>query len=165
MQVYAASTLNKSIKYLYVPMHYVSPFFFLNIILLEITWPQMGDEMRSPYRTKRMNDGMLTEDLVTWRHCNVILESKVSNQSLLKYLSLCTLLFLYPAISETYQNNGNNITLSNISSYNCFAKLLVPLVSSNSSYAYILQQSLHISLLPDHLNVICWQGNIFFLKI
>jgi pSer/pThr/pTyr-binding forkhead associated (FHA) protein len=35
----------------------------------------MWDEMRSPYRTKRMNDGMLTEDLVAWRHCNVILES------------------------------------------------------------------------------------------
>ena len=92
---------------------------------------------------------------------------KISNQSLLKYLSFCTLLFLYPAILETYQNNGNNITLSTMSSYKCIARLIAPLVSSNSSYAHIciLQQSIHISLLPDHLNVICWQGNIFFLKI
>ena len=62
--------------------------------------------------------------------------------------------FLYPAISEI---NGNNITLSSMSSYNCIARLIAPLVSSNSSYAYIciLQQNIHMSLLHDHLNVIC----------
>jgi hypothetical protein len=74
--------------------------------------------------------------------------------------------WLYLYISLLFQrhtkNNGNNITLSSMSSYNCIARFIAPLVSSNSSYAYIciLQQSIHMSLLPDHLNVICWQGNI-----
>ena len=40
-----------------------------------LSWPQMWVAMIRPFRAKHMNDDMCIEDLVTWRHFNVILEN------------------------------------------------------------------------------------------
>ena len=57
-----------------------------------------------------------------------------SLKSILYKLSKC----LCPAISEIYQNNGNNITLSNISSYYCITRFICLHFYFATKYTHVL---------------------------